>query len=128
MKRAHPGSLRERTERVIFARMKRRLIAVMLMLAIGLQGSMAAFASTSSLMSTDCRTAAISHSDASQNACCPKGQHAMSCCLDMCFADVGISVSQTALVRYARSAPSLPDGTSTFSSRGDSPLIRPPIL
>jgi hypothetical protein len=59
--------------------MKSQLIAVIVMLAIGLQGSVVAFAGTSPLMSTDCQTAAISHSGASQDSCCPKGQHTMSC-------------------------------------------------
>jgi hypothetical protein len=100
-------------------RMKRQLIAVILMLAIGLQGSIAAFAATSPSMSTDCQSA---------DACCPKGQHAMSCCLDLCLAPVGVTVSPTTLAWYARSTPIVPASISTFSSRGDSPLIRPPIL
>jgi hypothetical protein len=108
--------------------MKRQLIALTLMLAIGLQSSLAAFAATSPMMS-DCQTAAIAHSDASQDSCCPKGQHTMSCCLNLCLANIGVTVSPAAsLVCYARSAPALPALKSTFSSRGDSPLIRPPIL
>jgi hypothetical protein len=99
--------------------MNRQLIAVILMLALGLQGSIAAFAATSPVMPTDCQSA---------DACCPKGQHAMSCCLDLCLANVGVTVSPATLAWYARSTPSLPASISTFSSRGDSPLIRPPIL
>jgi hypothetical protein len=100
-------------------RMKRQLIAVILMLAIGLQGSIAAFAATAPSMSTGCQSA---------DACCPKGQHAMSCCLDLCLTNVGVSVSAAVLAWYPRSTPSLPASISNFSSRGDSPLIRPPIL
>jgi hypothetical protein len=99
--------------------MKRQLIAVILMLAIGLQGSIAAFAATAPSMSTGCQSA---------DACCPKGQRAMSCCLDLCLANVGVTVAPTTLAWYARPAAILPARISTFSSRGDSPLIRPPIL
>lgn len=52
----------------------------------------------------------------------------MSCCLDLCLSNVGVTVSPAASVWYARSASALPAQTSIFSSRGDSPLIRPPIL
>jgi hypothetical protein len=108
--------------------MKREIIALILMLAIGLQGSMAAFAATSPLMSADCQTTAMEHSDASQDSCCPQGQHAMSCCLDLCVSTVGATASPTVLTLVAV-APELQVTTaSIFSSRGDSPLIRPPIL
>jgi hypothetical protein len=108
--------------------MKRQLIALIAMLAIGLQGTMAAFAATSPLMSTDCQSTASLHSDASKDTCCPKGQHAMSCCLDLCLSNVGVTVAPAALAWFARSAPVVPAQISIFSSRGDSPLIRPPIL
>jgi hypothetical protein len=108
--------------------MKRQLVAVILMVIIGLQGSLAAFAATSPLMSADCQTTATSHSDASQESCCPKGQHAMSCCLDLCLSTVGVTVTHVASAWFVRSPPALPAKSSIFSSRGDSPLIRPPIL
>ena len=110
--------------------MKRQLIALIVMLAIGLQGSVAAFAGISPLMSADCQTAAISHSDASRDSCCPKGQHTMSCCLEACVGTVAGAVTATPQLPNAlRSATLLPQSVSTrFSSRGDSPLIRPPIL
>jgi hypothetical protein len=108
--------------------MKRQLVAVILMLVIGLHGSLAAFAATSPLMSADCQTTAISASAVSQDSCCPKGQHALSCCLDLCLSTVGATVSPVASTWFARSAPVLPAKSSIFSSRGDSPLIRPPIL
>ena len=107
--------------------MKRQLIALIVMLAIGLQGSLVAFAGISPLMSTDCQTAVSSYTDASQDSCCPKGQHAMSCCLDLCLSSVGATVSPVTLAWFARSEPALTALTSSFSSRGDSPLIRPPI-
>jgi hypothetical protein len=108
--------------------MKREIIALILMLAIGLQGSMAAFAATSPSMSTDCQTTAMGHSDASQDSCCPKGQHAMSCCLDLCLSSVGATVSPIALGLFSAPAELQVTTSSVFSSRGDSPLIRPPIL
>jgi hypothetical protein len=108
--------------------MKRELIALILILVIGLQGSMAAFASTSPLKSTDCQTTAMAHADASQDTCCPKGQRAMSCCLDLCLSTLGATVSPTALALIATPAKLQAVNSSIFISRGDSPLIRPPIL
>jgi hypothetical protein len=109
---------------------KRQFIALIVILAIGLQGSVVAFAGISPLMSTDCQTAATSHSDASQDSCCPKGQHSMSCCLEACAGTVAGAVTAIPKVlNWLGSATLLPQSRSThFSSRGDSPLIRPPIL
>jgi hypothetical protein len=110
--------------------MKRQLIAVIVILAIGLQGSVVAFAGMSPLMATDCQTAAISHSDASHDSCCPKGQHAMSCCLEVCAGAVTGAVTMTpqALNWHPHAALLSQFRVTRFSSRGDSPLIRPPIL
>jgi hypothetical protein len=110
--------------------MKRQLIAIIVMLVIGLQSSVVAFAAASPLMSTDCQTTAISHSDASQDSCCPKGQHTMSCCLEACVGAVAGAVAMTPqALNWGAQAMLLPQFRSThFSSRGDSPLIRPPIL
>jgi hypothetical protein len=110
--------------------MRRQLIAVIVMLAIGLQGSVVAFAGISPLMSTDCQTAAISHSGASQDSCCPKGHHTLSCCLEACVGTVaGAVTTSPQVLKWLGSAMQLPQFLSTrFSSRGDSPLIRPPIL
>jgi hypothetical protein len=108
--------------------MKRGLVALILIIAVGLQGSMAAFAATSPLMSTDCQTTATAHSGTSQDSCCPKGQRAMNCCLDLCLATVGATVSPIALTWFSPPAKLQAAKTSSFSSRGDSPLIRPPIL
>jgi hypothetical protein len=110
--------------------MKRQLIAVIVMLAVGLQGSVVAFAGISPLMSTDCQSAAVSHSDALLDSCCPKGQHTMSCCLEACAGTVaGVAQTMPRALNWLGSATLVPLFISTrFSSRGDSPLIRPPIL
>jgi hypothetical protein len=110
--------------------MKRQFIAIIVMLAIGLQGSVVAFAGIAPLMSTDCQTAAISHSDTSQASCCPKGQRSMSCCLEVCSGSVAGAVTVIPQVlNWFGYATLTPQFRSThFSSRGDSPLIRPPIL
>ena len=106
--------------------MKRQLVAIIVMLAIALQGSVVAFAGTS----THCQSAGVSHSAPSQDSCCPKGQHTMSCCLSACVGTVPGAVTTTLQVpKRLRSATLLPQLRSApFSSRGDSPLIRPPIL
>jgi hypothetical protein len=109
---------------------KRQFIAAIVMLAIGLQGSVVAFAGISPVMSTDCQTASISHSDAAQDSCCPRGQHSMDCCLEACTGTVAgaVTMAPQALNWHGHTM-LLPQFRSTdFSSRGDSPLIRPPIL
>ena len=110
--------------------MKRQLIAFIVMLAIGLQGSVVAFAGISPLMSTDCQTAVVAHSDASQDSCCPKGQHTMSCCLEACVGTVaGAATTMPQALNWLGTPTLVPQFLSIrFSSRGDSPLIRPPIL
>jgi hypothetical protein len=107
--------------------MNRELIALILIFAIALQGSVA-FAVTSPLMSADCQTTATVHSDASQDSCCPKGQRNMSCCLDVCLSPVGAPVSMAAHTGFSPVAKSPVVKIALFSSRSDSPLIRPPIL
>jgi hypothetical protein len=110
--------------------MERQLIAVIVMLAIGLQSSVVAFAGVSPLMSTDCQTTVVSHSDVSQDSCCPKGEHTMGCCLEACVGTVAGAVTTIPqALNWLGSATLLSQFLSTrFSSRGDSPLIRPPIL
>jgi hypothetical protein len=110
--------------------MKRRLVALIMMLAIGLQSSVVAFAGISPIMSTDCQTAGVSHSDASQDSCCPTGQRTLSCCLEACAGTVAGAVTMTPqALNWHGHATLLPQlRTTHFSSRGDSPLIRPPIL
>jgi hypothetical protein len=112
------------------AAMKRQLIALIVTLAIGLQGSLVAFAGISPSMSTDCRTAVSSYTDASQDSCCPKGQHSMSCCLEACTGTIAGAVTVIPQVlNWFGSTALLPQfRTAHFSSRGNSPLIRPPIL
>jgi hypothetical protein len=111
-------------------RMKRQLIAIIVMLVIGLQSSVVAFAGISPLMATDCQTAANSRSDASQDSCCPKGQRTMSCCLEACAGTIAGALTTTpqALNWHGHVTLFPQFRTTHFSSRGDSPLIRPPIL
>jgi hypothetical protein len=108
---------------------KRQLIAIIVMLVIGLQSSVVAFAEISPLMSTDCQTAANSHSDDSQDSCCPKGQRTMSCCLAACTGTVAGDVTTIPQVLNWHGHATLVQQfvSKRFSSRGDSPLIRPPI-
>jgi hypothetical protein len=103
----------------------RQFIALILMLAIGLEGSSAAFAATAPV-SIDCQTKA--HSGAAQNSCCPNGQRPVSCCLDLCLLTVGATVSQVVPTWFIPPSESMVATPAIFSSRGDSPLIRPPIV
>jgi len=107
--------------------MKRQFITFVVMLAIGLQGSLIAFAGTAALMQSDCQTSADSQ-DFAQKSCCPSGIHTASCCLDACLADVAIAASPASLAWYSGTVPVPQLRIAAFFSRGDSPLIRPPIL
>jgi hypothetical protein len=124
------GDLLRRASAVKLLGMKRQLIALVVMLAIGLQSSVVAFAGISPLMSTDCQTTIVSYSTASQDFCCPKGQHTMGCCLEACVGTVaGAVTTLPQVLAWFGSTTLVPQFLSTrFSSRGDSPLIRPPIL
>jgi hypothetical protein len=109
--------------------MKRQLIALIVILAIGLQGSLVAFAAAATLMQSDCQTT-VQGQHAADKSCCPSGVHTTSCCSDACPAALAVvtTASPAFLVWYCRTAPTLQLGTAAFFSRGDSPLIRPPIL
>jgi hypothetical protein len=107
--------------------MKRQLIALVLMLAVGAHGTFIAFAATSPLMQSDCQTFTESH-DFAHKSCCPSGLHTASCCLDACLAIVASTGSPASLVWYGDAAPTRHFQPANFFSRGDSPLIRPPIL
>jgi hypothetical protein len=107
--------------------MTRQVVALILMLAVGLQGSLAAF-SASALGQSDCQTTAEGHVGASHTSCCPSGSHMANCCQDACPTAVAVTTSSAALVWYRHTASVLQFRTTTFSTRGDSPLIRPPIL
>jgi hypothetical protein len=110
-------------------RMKRQLIALIVILALGLQGSLVAFAAAGLLMQSDCQSSAQTQ-DVADKSCCPRGVHTTSCCSDACPAAVAAAVaaSPAPLIWDNRTTPALRFGTPFFLSRGDSPLIRPPIL
>jgi hypothetical protein len=99
-------------------------MVLILMLAVCLQTAPVLFAA-SPQMPSECQTVPEVHSDRS---CCPAGVHTASCCLDACLMAASVSVSSLPLVWRGHSAfdPQFQD--SAFSSRGDAPLTRPPIL
>jgi hypothetical protein len=107
--------------------MTRQVLALILMLAVGLQGSLSAFAANAPGQS-DCQTAAESHAGVSHTSCCPSGSHMANCCQDACPTAVAVTTSSVALVWHRHAASILKFHTTTFSTRGDAPLIRPPIL
>jgi hypothetical protein len=108
--------------------MKRQLTALILMLAMGMQGSLVAFAGVAPLMQSGCQSSMYSLA-APHQACCPgSGSHPAGCCLDACVAAVALPALPASPVSYSRPTPERYFGTVNFFSRGDSPLIRPPIL
>jgi hypothetical protein len=107
--------------------MKRQLTALILMLAMGMQGSLVAFAAVQPLLQSDCQTS--TDRGAPHNSCCPGGgSHPAGCCLDACLAAAALPALPASLVSYSRPVPERHFGTVNFFSRGDAPLIRPPIL
>jgi len=108
---------------------KRQFIALIVMVTLGLQGSVFAFAAATPLMESVCRTSAESQ-DIAHKSCCPGGLHTVSCCSDLCPTALAFAAtaSPAPLAWYNRTAPALRFPTIAFSSRGESPLIRPPIL
>ena len=108
------------------AGVKRRLIAWILLIVLGLEASLALAAIPPSMQS-DCHSSTESHADTSHKPCCPSGAHTMSCCLDVGGVGLAIPMAPLSFAWYGRSAP-LPKGrTASFLTRGDTPLIRPPI-
>jgi hypothetical protein len=104
--------------------MYRRLIVWTFLLALGLQVSGSVFAAV--IPQPDCQMAAEHHSESPHKPCCPTGTHTVSCCLDIGLAVIPMAPSSSALSPGSSLVP--PWRTTSFSSRGDSPLIRPPIL
>jgi hypothetical protein len=107
--------------------MRRRLTALFLILAMGLQGSVAAFAAVQPMQS-DCQSSANTLIAPHQGCCPSSGSHTANCCLDACVVVVMITASPASVVSYTRPRPGQHFGTVNFFHRGDSPLIRPPIL
>jgi hypothetical protein len=104
--------------------MRRQIIVLVLMLAVCLQTAPVLLAA-SPQMPSECQTTSAAHSDKS---CCPSGVHTASCCLDACLMAASIAFGALPLVWHGHSALGPRFQGSTFSSRGDAPLIRPPIL
>jgi hypothetical protein len=100
------------------------LLVLILMLAVCLQTAPVLFAA-SPQMPSECQTASAVHSDTS---CCPGGVHSVSCCLETCLMAANIALAPLPLVWNGHSALEPQLEVSLFSSRGDAPLIRPPIL
>jgi len=108
--------------------MKRALIAWIVLVALSLQGSMVAYAAVAASV-PDCQMSGEMHSHAAHKPCCPGGSHAVSCCCpDVCGTVMGVPLTTSSLAWYGRSALIPQLSIESFSSRGDSPLIRPPIL
>jgi hypothetical protein len=115
--------------------MEHRLFTFLLILAIGLQGPAVAFGSSFAMadsasmqMPSDCAMVVGARSHRGHMACCPHGQTHARACLGTCLAAVGITTSLNSVVWQIDPPPAVQSRASDFSSRGDSPLIRPPIL
>ena len=106
--------------------MKRQLIAILVLLALVLQGPMATFASPSARATGD-KACPMGISGSSAKSCCAHHAHVTSCCLDECASIIAMSLATPPLTWQAFSQPVLPSEKAALASRDDAPLIRPPI-
>ena len=105
--------------------MRRQIIVLVLMLAVCLQTAPVLFAAAPQT-SSECQSSSEVHSDRS---CCPSGVHTASCCLDACLMVANVALeSSLPSVWIGHLALNAQFQASAFTSRGDAPLIRPPIL
>jgi hypothetical protein len=104
--------------------MKRQAIAILVLLALVLQGSMAAFAFPSAGAGKACP---MGISASSAKSCCAHHAHVTNCCLDECASIIAMPLATASLTWQAFSQPVLPSEKAALASRDDAPLIRPPI-
>ncbi len=121
-------SLLPRLAGVRLESVKRQLVVLTMMFALGLQGSWVAFAGMTPLTLPDCQTSAENRSGVSHKPCCSGESHKSGCCLDMSIAAAVVSSPSRSVIWQGRAVLTSTFRSMIFSSRGDSPLIRPPIL
>ena len=102
--------------------MRNRWVAVMLMLVIGMQGPWAAGRTR---LASD---SPFGNSTSQDHDCCPDKTVHASCCQVGGVAAIAARLSPSILVRRARKGPALSSLIVSFTSRGESPRLRPPIL
>jgi hypothetical protein len=108
--------------------MQRQLIAILVLLALVLQGSLVTLAAPSAGAGAACPMGiSVSAMSGEQESCCAHQAHVTSCCLDECAAVVAVPPSAAHLTWQAFSQPLLPSLNATLVSRDEAPLIRPPI-
>lgn len=104
--------------------MKRQMVAILVLLALVLQGSAAAFATPSGGADAICT---MGIGDGSTQSCCTHHSHVTSCCLDECASVMAAPFATTHFTWIAFSPTVLPSNNAELVSREDAPLIRPPI-
>jgi hypothetical protein len=121
--------------RAILPTVNRRLLALLLVLALGVQGPLVAYASTVADAETvGCGLAtgtpaspADAQSHAAPDSCCPGGAPGAGCCFTLCLVSAGATGPTVLVHGYSRAVPPTRPIALAFTSRGDAPLIRPPI-
>ena len=112
--------------------MRRRFLTWLLLLAFGMQAPLA-LATADRAMELDCQTASQAQAAGMHGhmPCCPAQKTPLKCSVDGCLAGVSLLTAHhlpLALREPGQFAPTSLTPSKRFSSRGDSPLIRPPIL
>lgn len=121
--------------RVILKTVKRPLLTFLLVLVLGVQGPLVAYASSvadasrvgSGVSTGTPASPAEAQSQATPDSCCPGGGPAGNCCFTSCLASAGALASPVPVRWVGRALPPIVPDAPSFTSRGDAPLIRPPI-
>lgn len=117
--------------------MKRSLFTFLLVLVLGAQGPLAAYASrvadgitVGSVLAVGGpdSTAGAHSSYATPDSCCPGGGPGANCCFTLCLTSAGAMECPVLTRGYSRTLLPIRSDAPAFTSRGDAPLIRPPIL
>jgi len=107
---------------------KRRFVAFLIVLAIGLQGPSLAYAAavTAKTMPAGCAGHTFGHSGDDNRPCCPQGSAPGLCCTGgVMFTDM-LSALVIALIVPVHRMPAA-SGFVAFATERPTPLLRPPI-
>jgi hypothetical protein len=104
----------------------RRFIALLVMLAIGLQGPILAYAGTVTEKPAGCADHTLVHGSNADSSCCPQGIAPGLCCAGGIVLTAVPSAPVIRLAEPLRLSPP-PSGPVAFATQRPTPLIRPPI-
>jgi hypothetical protein len=105
--------------------MNRRLVALLVVLAISLQGPSLAYAAAAKMMPASCAGHVLDHSG-NNDSCCPQGVLPGLCCAGGLVL-TGLPSTQMTLPLVSSSRMPPVSGSVAFATERATPLFRPPI-